>query len=361
MLFQLNQVQTNLRRIEEIPNTFFQNIQLQEQFGDELFPPWFREYYGNRTDGLFQRARDLYNEIKNSGREDDIVDGYISSIQIESKCLNIDSILFYCESVSDELFVAAKEYFHYLYKSLDYEWVNKLSETSVNDYIREFKTLNRINICPVCGNEKIKSSKYEARAALDHWLCKAKYPFSSVSWDNLFPLGEGCNRPPVKGEKEIIWIDNDRSIRQTFFYPFNWLGEIQISLECIEEPSIENLTNGSWKFNFIGNDANHQDLINKWDVFFGINDRWIDETLNEFIETWTYTFAVYLIEEISYEDFEVKYDEKLNSFCNVRNSFNVNPQNRVEWFFLSFLINEATSDLYNAYKEMVRDHIKNII
>lgn len=360
MLFPLQQVDTNLQQIEEIPNTFFQNIQANPIFGYELFPLWFQEFYGNRTNGLYSKANTLFDIIKNSGNELNIVEGYTSSINIETHCLNIDSYLFYCESISPELFEAASDYFNNLYDSFDKQWIKDKTQTNVLKYIKEFKEQNKVFVCPICGNEKIKSSQYEARAALDHWLCKAKYPFSSVSWNNLFPLGEGCNRPPVKGQNEVIWIDNDRLERKSFFYPFNWLGEIQISLECIEEPSIDNLTNGFWKFNFTGTNQIHQDLIDKWDMFFGINDRWIDETLNEFIETWTYTFALYLIEEINYEDFEMNYDEKLVSFRNARNCFNVNPQNRVEWYFLNYLINEATLGLYDGCKKMVRDHIENI-
>lgn len=361
MLFPLTQIDSNLRQIQEIPNTFFQNIQANPIFGYELFPGWFQEFYGNRTNGLYSKANALFDIIKNSGNELNIVEGYRSSINIETHCLNIESYLFYCESISPQLFEAASDFFNNLYDSFDKQWIRDKTQTNVLQYIKEFKEQNRVFVCPICGNEKIKSSQHEARAALDHWLCKAKYPFSSVNWNNLFPLGEGCNRPPVKGQNEVIWIDNNRLERKSFFYPFNWLGEIQISLECIEEPSIDNLPNGSWKFNFRGTNDVHQDLIDKWDVFFGINNRWIDETLNEFIETWTYTFASYLIEEINYEDFETSYNEKLISFRNARNSFNVNPQNRVEWYFLSYMISEASLGLYDGYKEIVREYLEYII
>lgn len=361
MLFSITQVESNLRQIEEIPNVFFQNIQANQNFGYNLLPDWFVEFYGNRTDGLYNKANELFNAIKNSGRELDIVQGYSNMINIEAHCFDVNSYLFYCEDISPEIFRATSNFFEHLYKSFDRPWIKNKTQTSVLKYIKDFKSHNKVYVCPICGNEKIKSSQFEARAALDHWLCKAKYPFSSVSWNNLFPLGEGCNRPPVKGENELIWINNERSARQTFIYPFNWLGEIQISLICIEEPSIDNLTKGLWRFNFTGNNNIHQDLIDKWNVLFSINNRWIDETLNEFIETWIFTFVSFLLEEIEYAEFEIRYDEKLISFRNSRNSFNINPLNRVEWFFLNYLIEEASLELYNAYKEMVRDHIENII
>ncbi|MFH6999769.1 hypothetical protein ACHRVZ_17740 [Flavobacterium sp. FlaQc-57] len=358
MLFPITQINSNLRQIEEIPNTFFQKIQANAVFGYDLFPDWFQEFYGNRTDGLYNKANILFDIIKNSGNEPRIVEGYINSINIESHCLNLSSYLFYCETISQELFEAANDFFSHLFDSFDKKWVTDKTQTNVLKYIKEFKEQNKVFVCPICGNEKIKSSQHEARAALDHWLCKAKYPFSAVNWNNLFPLGEGCNRPPVKGQNEVIWIDNNRLARHSFFYPFNWLGEIEISLECIEEPSIDSLIKGSWKFNFLGINDLHQNLIDKWDIFFGINNRWIDETLNEFIDTWTFTFANYLTQEINFEDFEVRYDEKLISFRNARNSFNVNPQNRVEWFFLNYLINEASASFYNGSKQSVREHLE---
>ncbi|MCL9807040.1 hypothetical protein NAT51_16010 [Flavobacterium amniphilum] len=359
MLFPLQQVDTNLQLIEEIPNAFFNNIVDADVFGYELFPAWFQEYYGNRQDGLYQKANNLFQIIKNSGRELEIVNGYWESLQINQHCLSVDTLLFYCEDISIELFTAAKKYFHHLYKTLDYDWFTDYSNTDIIKYIIEFKKSNRVFLCPICGNETITSNRFEARAALDHWFCKAKYPFSSVSWDNLFPLGEGCNRPPIKGENEIVWSENERVNRQIFFYPFNWLGNMQIEFECIEEPSIDNPTSGSWRFNFIGIDETHQILINKWDAFFRVNDRWINETLDVFIETWTQTFAEYLVLEINIEEFELKYNEKLLSFRNSKNKFNIYPNHRVEWFFLNFLINEATPELYNGYKTMVKKHIEN--
>jgi hypothetical protein len=360
MLFPLSQVDTNLRLIEDIPNTFFQNIQANKNFGYELFPTWFIEYYGNRTDGLYLKASNLFNVIKISGRETEIVEGYILSNQIETNCLDFNSVLFYCESISEDLLKAAKEYFHLLYKSLDYDWLKNNTNTNIIEYIREFKLSNKIYLCPICGNEKIAASYFQDRTALDHWFSKAKYPFNSVNWRNLIPIGSGCNGLSVKGENEIIWTNNQREARQNFYYPYSWIDNIHINFICIEEPSIDNNMYGIWRFDFIGVNDNHQDLINKWNTFFKINDRWIYQTLYEFIVTWTNTFAKYLNREINIEDFNISYNEKLVTFCNVREDFNNNPQNRVEWFYLNYLINEASIELFDAYKGMVRDHLENI-
>jgi hypothetical protein len=359
MIFQLEQVNTNLRQIEDIPNTFFQNIEANHNFGYELFPDWFLEAFGNRQDGLYAKANSLFDVIKNSGRENEIVAGYYLSNNVEFNCLNIDSVLFYCENISEELFSAAKDFFHHLYKSLDSAWAREYTGSNINMYIKEFKIKNKVYICPICGNESITSSTYQDRSALDHWLCKAKYPLNSINFDNLLPIGSGCNGASVKGEKEIIWTDNFKIQRQIFFYPFNWVDEIKINLICDLEPNIETNQYGEWRFEFEGINQDHQILVNKWNSFFRINDRWIYQTLHEFIETWTFTFANYLILEIDIVNFDLRYEDALNSFKNVRESFNTNPQNRVEWFFLNYLINEATPELYDGYKKAVSEHIEN--
>lgn len=357
MLFKITQENSALIKIEEIPNAFFNNILTKDVFDYELFPTWFQMHFGNRKDGLYKKADKLFNEIKVSGREQEIVDGYLNSLSINEYCLDVNTILFYCENISIAVFNAAKEYFHYLYQSLDSDWFKNYSQTDVLSYITDFKNNNKVYLCPICGNEPVKSNRYEARAALDHWLCKSKYPFYSVNWSNLFPLGDGCNKAPVKGENEVLWIEKERITRRSFFYPFNWIDDMHISLICIEEPSIDTNPKGLWKFNFIGVDSNHQDLIDKWNVFFHINDRWIAETLHEFLETWTVSFANYLQHEIDYDNSDVMYAKKLFSFCNARMDFNVNPQHRVQWYFLNYLLNEGSAELFDAYKEMVRNHL----
>ncbi len=359
MLFNISQENSALIKIEEIPNAFFNNILIKDSFDYDLFPTWFQEHFGNRKDGLYKKAKKLFDEIKVSGREQEIVDGYLNSLAIDVYCLDVNSILFYCENISREIFDAAKEYFNYLYTSLDLQWFIQYSETNVLEYVKDFKRNNNVFLCPVCGVESIKSNPYEARASLDHWLCKSKYPFYSVNWNNLLPLGDGCNKVPVKGEDEVLWVENDRITRRSFFHPFHWVDDMQISLICNEEPSIDINPKGSWEFTFKGVDNNHQDLIDKWNVFFRINGRWIDENLHEFIEVWTVQFAQYLFLEVECEEFETRYLEKLHSFKNARSVFNLNPKNRVEWFFLNFLINEASPELFDGYKKIVREHLQN--
>ncbi|WP_111709145.1 hypothetical protein [Lutibacter citreus] len=349
MITEINQVDSNLKRIEEIPDTFFKEVPNYSIFGYELLPDWFKDKYGNRQDGLYKKAKLFFIEIKKSKKEEDIIAGYTNSKNISEHCKDVNSTLFYCEKIDPNLFDTAKNFFIALYSSLDSDWLNKCTETKVLEYLKSFKRINRLHICPVCHNEPFKSNKYENRGALDHWLCKSKYPLTSVHFNNLIPLGDGCNCSKVKGEKEIIWTDDKRSKRQSFMHPYSWNGELEISLICLREPTPKVDDFGDWKFNFKGQDANHQDLIDKWNNFFKISDRWIEETLIPFIENWTGLFYDYILaEEII--DIDNDYDQALKSFKNSIIGFYLIPYARVHWFFLDFIINKASVSLYDSYK-----------
>jgi hypothetical protein len=353
MLFNVTPVNTALSRIEEIPDAFFANITAHQVFSYHLLPHWFQAEYGNlKARGLYKKAQDFFIAIKASNRENDIIIGYNNYKTISIHCTDLTSPLFYLEDINADVFEKGKVFFDGLFKSLDSSWLTKFTSTNVHQYLADFKTQNKVYLCAVCGNEKIVSNRYEARGALDHWLCKAKYPLASVNWSNLIPLGEGCNRPPVKGEKEIVWTDNERNIRQTFLYPYSFQGDVDISLNCIIEPSNGIADFGEWEFQFTGQNLQHQDLLNKWNVFFNINYRWVEETLKEFIETWTDLFSSYIIAE-GITEIDNHYDKALKSYRNTTNGFNLIPSARVHRFFLDFLINDASKPLYNAYKTEV--------
>jgi hypothetical protein len=357
MLFNINQINTRLARIEEIPNTFFENLPDHDEFGYELLPDWFQGAYGNLiARGLYAKAERLFNAIKATDQENEIRQGYTRVLMVEEHCSNVDSILYYCDDYGEELRESIKEFFDELYKCLDKPWFKRFTRTNVIDYLREFKSLNSVFICPICGNEIIKSNPYEARASLDHWQCKSKYQLSSVYWQNLVPMGEGCNKAPVKGANEVFWTNNDRTLRQTFFYPYTWNGEINIGFNCRSEPNEDDLI-GDWEFSFIGQSQEHQDLIDKWNKFFRINDRWRSETLKEYLEVWYQLLAQYIITEGHKEDVNVHYRELLSSYRNSKNDFNLNPVSRVHWLFLNYLVEEAPEPLYESYKTLVISHI----
>lgn len=76
-----------------------------------------------------------------------------------------------------------------------------------------------ITVCPYCNrnfistiyieekDEKGDNKKGKARADLDHFLPKSKYPFLAVSLYNLIPSCKVCNSS-LKGQKEFSYEDN---------------------------------------------------------------------------------------------------------------------------------------------------------
>ncbi|SFS44101.1 hypothetical protein SAMN04487906_0493 [Zhouia amylolytica] len=356
MLYPINQIPTELSRIEEIPDTFFANIAANQDFGYDLLPDWFKDEYGPlRARGLYKKAEDFFNAIKASGRENDIINGYNSNKKIENHCFNVSSILFYLESIDHNLSRTGKSFFDGLFDNLDKDWFTNYTNTNVLEYLKDFKESNEFYLCPVCANETIKSNIYEARGALDHWFCKAKYPLTAVCWSNLTPLGEGCNRSPVKGQNEIVYTDNNRTGRQIFQYPFTYLGDVEISLNCLREPGNGINDFGEWEFEFTGENANHQSLLDTWNAFFRISNRWVEETLIEFIQTWVKLFSKFIVSEGVEDDWENNYDDYLETYRNSKVAFNLIPGERIHWFFLNFIINNASEALYKGYKEQVKN------
>jgi hypothetical protein len=360
MLHPITQIESELSRIEEIPDVFFANIAAYQDFGYELLPDWFEDEYGPlQARGLYKKAEDFFTAIKASGRENDIIDGYNTNKEIENHCSNIGSILFYLESISQNLFFTGKTFFEGLFDNLDKGWLKNFANTSVLEYLNNFKKENEFYLCPVCANETIKSNKYEARGALDHWFCKAKYPLTAVCWDNLTPLGDGCNRSPIKGQDEIVYTDNNRVARQVFQYPFTFLGEVTISLNCLREPGNSVNDFGEWQFEFTGQNANHQTKLDTWNSFFEISNRWVEETLIEFIQTWTKQFSKFVINEGVNENLELNYNDLLQSYRNSKVGFNLIPGERVHWFLLDFIINNGSEALYDGYKQQVITLVNN--
>lgn len=66
-----------------------------------------------------------------------------------------------------------------------------------------FITNTRLRICPYCGIDKVIESK-RTKNEIDHFLPKGKYPFFAVSYYNLIPSCNSCNRADHKGQLSPI-------------------------------------------------------------------------------------------------------------------------------------------------------------
>lgn len=143
---------------------------------------------------------------------------------------------------------------------------------SVKDYYTSLRDANNnIKACPFCKIENLLSG-YDSdgedgkREAFDHYLNKAKYPFISVNFLNLFPTCHQCNST-YKDSISVIY--NDISFpkkRKVAFYPFDKkLSEIKLKLE------LENLN--TYKVN-ISSKMGYVNEIQSWDNIYQIQKRY---------------------------------------------------------------------------------------
>jgi hypothetical protein len=360
MLSPLEQVQNcELSMMEEIPDTFFGAIEANADYGFHLFPNWFEEERGLRRDGLYALGQTLFNLIKGSGREADIVLWYEEYKNIEEHSQNTATVINYLTGISQDLHDAARKFFTKLYNSFDSQWFTNYTNSSVKKYIGEFKRSNDVYVCPICFSESITHGKKEARSALDHWFCKAKYPFLGVYLNNLIPMGNGCNNPPRKGEHELIYTDDTRAQRQEFYYPYVYGGVVTVGLRCLREPNDIDEDFGDWLFEFTGVDAPHQLLVNRWNSFFEISDRWIENILEVYILSWTKEVKNMLLGENLDIDNDDSYNQAIRLLQISKGEFTISHTNRVEWFFLGFLLNGASEGLYEGYRAIVKEHLDN--
>ncbi|MHA8104648.1 hypothetical protein [Aquirufa nivalisilvae] len=131
--------------------------------------------------------------------------------------------------------------------------------------------------CRCCGIGPILTKFHTHRGALDHYLPKSIYPFSSLNFKNLIPICEYCNGK-YKLSEDTLFIThnkgkkNQSKIRTVAFYPYSGrIHDINIDItfkkafdSSIEPDDIEiNLTC-----------AGNTDKVLSWDRIFGIKENY---------------------------------------------------------------------------------------
>lgn len=113
---------------------------------------------------------------------------------------------------------------HKEFKKIVPENLGKTNELSISIYETHFQAkhgkefLNKLNIdtCVYCNrNYTVQIVKDRARAQLDHWFPKSKFPILALSFYNLIPSCQSCNH--IKGEgntivKQILNIDSNKNL-----------------------------------------------------------------------------------------------------------------------------------------------------
>ena len=149
----------------------------------------------------------------------------------------------------------------------------------VSKHYFEFMKINDEEICPFCGLISMKGIHHSKREAYDHFMPKAKYPFTSINFKNLAPMCHDCNSSYKLSKEPLMHIDPIKkkvsNIRRRAFYPYSlkkWSFKTKIQLN---NKDIVNLSSPDIIIKFTSiNSYSHLDQIESWNETFGIDERY---------------------------------------------------------------------------------------
>jgi hypothetical protein len=356
MLKPLNNPETKLRELHKSIGVFFNNLELSDSLESIPFPEWFDEAF-IKTD-LKKKLGNVFNEYKaisDKSIRDRILNAYTLLNQVKELCIDLpfknfdekENLKAITGDSKNEFWLHIEDLFETLYNNyLEYHEFEKHSEinTTVKEYIDDFNKLNKITICPFCGIEGITRTAGQQRTALDHWLCKSKFPFSSVNFDNLVPLGNYCNGKGVKGSRNVL-IDEHQK-RVTSLYPYINHQSFKLKFSFLSEPKrIEDYNSNNWSLDILPNDPKENGLFNSWMSIFNIKQRFNSYLENTVFIHWEDNYIEF-IEQSQHLTFANNLDDFRNTLQEFKNTFPRNKRDGAILYsaFLEYLLCEATEE-----------------
>ena len=360
MFFNLEYINDHpCNKMQEVILSFFQESILQKNFGNHLFPDWFQPSIQN-SKKLKESFESVFNVLQNQNQDfrQQLYNQIDNNNFIEEICDNTD---FFLDSFLDwdsDLGQEMKELFSKkLYAALDKPVFRpkNCNKKPKKSYYEAFIKKNK-NVCPFCGMEKFPNPRGKTRSDLDHYLNKARYPFSAANLKNLVPMCKECNQG-YKKEKSVIDFEGNRT---PAFYPFGEHPPIYLNVECQHFPkNIDDVI--SWKVTLSSDENGLDSKIDTWDRVFEIKGR-IKEELEEYYEDWMETFV---IDELSGQkklenlvDFRAKllsYAEKQKEKMNIRIEVNT----IIKHAFFSYMTSDAPDFFLNGFLELFNHRMGN--
>jgi hypothetical protein len=157
-------------------------------------------------------------------------------------------------------------------------------------YSKVFLDKLNLDTCTYCNrNYTLNLVDSRARAELDHWFPKEKYPILSLSFFNLIPSCHSCNH--IKGSPNINWLEAlDNYVHpyliekdQFFKFGFNYdvsLDDYKVEIEVKKGSKIERTLIANNLKEIYNSNANKElkDLI---DLRYKYSDNYIDILINQ--------------------------------------------------------------------------------
>ncbi|MEJ7822790.1 MAG: hypothetical protein WKF85_10740, partial [Chitinophagaceae bacterium] len=187
------------------------------------------------------------------------------------------------ESIDTNLSMAIKTFCNSLYDyCLDLApFYNTYEDT--NTYYK--KMVQKSKTCRCCGIGHVLTKFHSHRGALDHYLPKSIYPFSSLNFKNLIPICEYCNAKYKLGKDTLCETKNkgkksETNTRVKAFYPFSRIKfDIDITIKFVGIKSVKSIEPENVDIDL--QCEGYEQQIATWNRIFGIKENYKAECCTE--------------------------------------------------------------------------------
>lgn len=300
MIVSIKRLQTRIAIIHQIPKKFFKNLETSTSFGDHLFPNWIYLFDATDLKKKFKIVYEEYKALKSIPQREKIINTFYYSNNIYELCRNNPNnlVIPLSELCNSKMRTAIASLFSYLYDSgLTYSKFEEFVKDTKREALKRFRIENKITICPYCGLEAIDIIEGQFTPALDHWLPKAIFPMCAVNFNNLVPIGEACNRRPVKGDRIVLFKNFKDGERNVAFHPYINHHGTTTKFEFLKEPHSMEISNEDWKFSIEVNNPNDLDIFKSWNSIFNIETRYNDYFVSTIFPMWIGLYNDFLKDE----------------------------------------------------------------
>lgn len=186
--------------------------------------------------------------------------------------------------ISADLSKQIKIFFDKLYDEAVNKAVFYHKYGKVEDYYKSL--VGKSRSCRCCGINKVLIKFHSKRSALDHYLPRNYFPFTSINTNNLLPICDTCNSKYKLGENTIFEIikRNNRIVsktRERVFFPFSKITpypkiDVEVSLK---KALSDDMNPADMSINLVC--AGYEEHIHSWDRLFGIKENYLAECCSE--------------------------------------------------------------------------------
>lgn len=180
--------------------------------------------------------------------------------------------------ISEDLSQQIKFFFDKLYDEAVNKAVFYKKYGTIDEYYKSL--VEASSTCRCCGINDVLIKFHSKRSALDHYLPRNHFPFTSINTNNLVPICDICNSKYKLGENTIYEIVKKKKeliskTRKKAFFPFSKISpypRIDLTI-TLNKAFAKNIDTSDIEVNLICN--GYEEQIMTWDRLFGIKENYL--------------------------------------------------------------------------------------